>query len=866
MRAGARMRSWLRSLFGRRRMEAGLNEELRFHLERRAEDLMRGGMTPRDARERARAEFGPVAARMDECRDALGLRFFDAVRADLRQALRRMRQAPGVTAVAVVSIALGIGATTAVYSVVHAVLIETYPYGGADRMVDLIDQVSVKTFDAWKELDAFDGMVATDLYAMSLTSGELPESVVVARVSANTFEFLGVPPLLGRAFVAADSPRGAEPEHAAVLAYGFWQSHFGGERSALGATLRLDGETYTVTGVAPPRFRWQDAEIFVPARLDFYQEPSLQIVGRLKPGVSAAQAGQQALAAMRRLYPKLPANYEVRLRDLRAWATRKVRGTLLLFLVAVFALLAVACANVSILLLARGTARQHELALRAAMGASRRRLAGQLFTEAVLLAGAGGVLGVGLAVAGLAAILGWLPPGQFPPEADIHLNIPVLAFSTAAALLTGLAAGLAPAVRFSLPRLHGLIQAAGQRMTTGVAGRRAQQALVAVQVALTVVLLAGAGAALRGFVSLYRAKLGYDPSGFVLLTMPMPAGAYPTWAARKAMFQNALRRVAELPQVEAAALGGVSPPFGGETRQVELFGVPDDPQRRVISQEVSADYFEALRIPLRRGRVWSDAETERAAAVGVVNEAAVREFFGGGQVLGRKLRMPSLHAGQWNVSPAWSTDWIEIVGVVGDVPNRGLGEAAAPAVYLPYTLWVGDNPGLIVRARNPLGLVRAIREEVDRAAPGQAIRNVRTGEYLLRRNGWWNEEVVATLFGLFAGLALVLAAIGLYSALAYASALRMQEFGIRVALGATKGDVIRLVLRPAVATVAVGIAVGLAASVAANKVLQSWTEVSVYDPWVLGGIVVVLAAVAAVAGLIPAVRAAAADPARALRV
>lgn len=846
--------AWRRvaALLWRRQLDRDLDDELAYHQElRRARQ--REGLPER-------ARFGNATSIRETCREVWSFPMLESLWRDARHAFRQMRRTPGVTLVAVLSMALGIGATAAVYSVVHAVLIDTHPYRDADRIVHYMDLGSAATFEQWRELDAFEDMIATDVYGMNVTRGDLPENVLVGRVSANAFEFFGVPPALGRTFGS-----GEDTEPVAVLTYGFWQRYFGGDPRAIGETIRLDGEVYTVIGVVPPRFRWKSAEMFIPADLPFYQTPSLELAGRLKPGATREQAEAQALAEIRQRVPTLPGDYRVRFQDLRERATRGVSDTLVLFLVAVFVLLAVACANVSILLLARGAARQHEMALRAAIGASRRRLAGQVVTEALLLTCGGGLLGVGLAYAGLNAILGWLPPQTLPPESDVRVNLPVLALSVAVAMLTGLAAGSAPAVHFSRPRLSELMQAAASRATGTLKAKRAQYALVAAQVALTVVLLAGAGAAIRALLTLYSTDLGYDPSHIVRVTVPTPEGAYPEWEQRKALFQAISREASELPRVEFAAFGPFSPPFYGSNRPVEIPGQPGDPQRRVLLQNVSSQYFDVLRIPLLEGRFWSEFETGRAAQVAVVNQAMAERYWPAGNAIGHTLRFPTLGPTQWIVTPEWSTEPLEIVGVVGDVINRGLHEEPGPAVYVPYTLNIGDNLALIVRTPDGLRIVDELRQRVNAVADGQAIANIATGEDILREIGWQQEEVVSTLFAIFAGLALALAAIGLYSAVAYTTVLRRQEFGIRMALGARNGDVIRLVLRPASIAVPAGILIGLAASLASNRLLASWTSVSVYDPWVLASIVVVLLAMAAAAVLLPAMRAARTDPAAVLR-
>jgi predicted permease len=797
------------------------------------------------------------------------MRILRALLREVGYAGRVLRKSPGYTTAVVVSLALGIGATTVVFSVMHGVLLDPFPYRGADRMVRA-DPVSGRTFLELQKLDGFDGAIATDFYNMILTGGELPEAVNVARMSPNAFEFLGVPPLLGRAFTSAGTPAGQEPEHVVVISYGFWQRHFGGDASVLGRTMQLDHESYQVIGVVPPRFLWRVADAYIPVRVLSYNEPGLEFDARLKPGVERERVEAEALALMRNLLPRLPKDFRVRFRPLVEGLRNNMRGTLLLFLVAVSVLLAVGCANVSILMLARGTARQPELALRAAIGASRVRLMYHLLTEALLLTSAGGVLGVLLAFGGLAALVRLLPQGTFPPEADLRVNVPVLLLATAITFATGILAACVPVLRFSRPDLQDAMQSLSRRASMAAGTKRTQGLLIASQVALTIVLLTGAGTAIRSLVTLYRTDLGYDPHQLLRVTVPTPEGAYPTFESRKSVFEAVHARVASLPEAEFVSFGPFSPPFYGSNQPFEIAGMPSDPDRRVLTQFTGHDYFSVLRIPLRRGRSWSDAETARPANVVVINQAMADRFWPNGDALGQKIRLPRLGTGQWIVAAPASTDWLEIVGIVGNVANRGLRETPAPAAYVPYTLWIADNQALIVRTRaSPLALVRAVREQIHAAVPGQPIgpssSGVRTGEDILRSIGWEREEFVSSLFTAFAGLALALAAIGLYSALSYATALRTREFGIRLALGAQRADIIRLVLMPVSGIVGCGVIVGLVLSLASHRVLSTWAITQASDPVVFIATSLILIVVAAAAALVPARRAAAAAPIAALR-
>src|SRR5262245_11363023 len=460
----------------------------------------------------------------------------------IKDAFRQLRAAPGVSAVAVLSIALGIGATSAVYSVASGLLFDLYPYRHPDRLVHYVGLLPARAFENLQKLEVFESAIATDFYNMSITEADLPESVKAARLSPNAFEFFGVPALLGREFASADSPPGQEPEHAVVLSYGFWRRHFNGERAAIGKLLELDHVKYAVIGVVPPSFRWFDGDVFLPANLSFFNFPTLEVHGRIRDGITWPQAQAQLMAFMKTRIPNMPPDFVLPFRRLTDEAKGNFQQTVVLCLIAVLMLLAVGCANVSILLLARGAARQRQFAILAALGASRRRLASQLLMEAMVLTLTGALLGILMAWVSLTETLRWLPSGTLPAAADIRINVPVLLLRVMTALVAGLIAGVAPIFRLPAGNLNLLI-AGARSATTPARGRRLQYALVAAQVSLSLLLLAGAGAASRSLVVLYRTTLGYETGDVLSMTVPTPEGSDRSLEARTTVVHSILAQL-----------------------------------------------------------------------------------------------------------------------------------------------------------------------------------------------------------------------------------------------------------------------------------------------------------------------------------
>ena len=880
----ARLRSFVTALARREQFEDGLSDEVRFHLDAYAADLIAKGVSRREAHRQARLQFGSVPRVQDECRQARGVRTIDDVWHDARYGFRQWRKDPAFALVSILSIALGIGATTAVFSVAYAVLVNPVPYEGADRMVVLRihdrsrpPSALVLTGPEFLEIqqaDVLDGAVAVAAWGMALTGDDLPEEVVAGQLSGNAFEFFGLPPFVGRFFDRADAPLrlDAEPRRVVVLSHRFWLVRYGGDPNVVGQTLRLDGEGYLVLGVAPPRFRPMTTDIYVPLRLQSDPGMFYGVMARLRPEMTpqASRAVLQPLldrfaSGMPRRFPE---GFRLEIANRNQWVVDRHANTLALVLVAAALLLIVSCVNVSILLLARGLARRHEMALRAAIGASRRRLVAQLLAESLLLALTGGVMGVLFAYWGTPAALRWLPENYFLIEADIQVSQPVLAFSTLAALLNGLLFGFSPAVQLSRPQRWGFLRTKVQAMHGATSSTRVHHLLIAGQVALTVVLLVGAGATLRGFLTLYRTTLGYDPQNVLMVSVPLSEGAYPTWTERASFFDSVRRQISEAPGVESAALMfSPPPPLPPQRVPVQLTVRSAVSDHETLIQHVSAEYFSTLKIPMLRGRTWSVAEASSAARVAVINRAMADRFWPRGDPVGQRIRFPQLTAtASWVVAAPESNGWLEIVGVAGNTPNNGLREPVSPAAYVPYSLFMTDAGMVLVRTpHDPFTMVRAMREHVHSVDTQQIATAALSVEDALREFGWARERFMAFLFLVFALLALTLAAIGLYSVVSHTVDQRYRELGIRMALGAGRSDVLFIILTSVGRAVMVGLAIGLTLTMVTDDVLARRVGISSRDPWVLVSITTMLIVVAALAAVLPARRATSMKPAQALR-
>ncbi len=620
---------------------------------------------------------------------------------------------------------------------------------------------------------------------------------------------------------------------------------------------------------------WGDGDLYLPLKITADQSTDYYVGIRLKPGVGHAQADaalQPLLDEFAHETPRFfpPGKLRLHVVGLNEQFVQDLGGTLYLLFGAVALLLIIGCGNVSILLLARATARQHEFAVRAAIGASRTRIIRQLLTESLLLSLTGAGLGLLLAERMVTVIAANLPELSFPHEAAIQINVPVLIFSVVIAVGTGVLFGLWPAWQLSRPEVSQVMQSSTRKTTGDVKGRRTHAVLIGGQIALTLLMMAGAGAAIGGFLRVAHTKLGYDPHNIMSVGIPIHEGAYKTWPEREAYFEQIYAKVAQVPGVRMAAISSnATPPSNGASLKFEIVGKPSSQEQTVRFNIVGKEYFPILRIPLLQGRIWDEDESHRGAALVVANQTFARRYFPSGDAIGHTIQLTDLKSPPpfLLVAPGAANGSL-IIGVVADKLDDGLSRPIVPEVFAPYTVALTGYTQILVRSDGPpLALLHAVRTAVSTIDPTQQTgSDVRDLEHwITRMPEWARGQLVAWLFGGFAALALALAAVGLYSVVAYTVVQRTNEFGIRIALGAKRSHVLGIVFRSTVASVGTGLVAGVALTLALNKVMAAWAAESARSPLLLAGATCVLSLVATLACMIPAWRAARVDPMNAIR-
>lgn len=803
---------------------------------------------------------------------------------DIRYALRQVRSAPGFALVAVLSLALGIGATTAVFSIVYAVLLHPYPFRDWERLVTLTvrDQrgtirccinVTGSQLQQLREARSIEEIVGFDQRNLTTTGGDLPEDVRAIYWTPNAISYFGVPPALGRGILPSDAPDGQDPQPVTMLSYLFWQRHFGGNPNVLGQNIQLAHENYRIVGVMSKFITWGDGDVYLPLKLMRDSSVRLGTSLRLKPGVSTEAASAELQPLLDGFARETPANFprgfRLNIRQLSYGIATALGPSLYLLFGAVCVLLLVGCLNVSILLMARGAKRQYELAIRTAMGAARSRIVRQLLSESLVLALGGEILGIGLAYTMQRILIQQLPRYLSARQASIHLNFPVLSFSMVLVLLTVLAFGLLPALQVSRRDPGQGIQL-GNSKIKGSRGKHTRNVLIAGQIAMSLLLLAGAATSIRAFLRLMQTDLGYDPSSTAALGIPVHENSYTTWEARSAYFERLLQKVASTPDVTGAALSIFAvPPSNGWNAGFEILGHNTLGDQEVRANFVGQDYFGVLHVRLLQGRLWDRTETVRAAHVAIINQAMARRYWPNGDAVGRQIRLPQLIASPpTQLSAPGSDQWMEIVGVVADALNDGLRNPVKPAVYLPYTFRMPMYSQILVRTRtNPLSLLRTFRTQVQAVDSEQQIMNNTSSleEWITQEDDWQREHMVALLFGAFSVITLLLAGVGLYSVVSYTVAQRTNEFALRMALGAQRGDVLFNVLFSTVRVVAVGVAAGFGLYMLVKRIVAQWAYAPANDPLVLVLVTPILVFIAILACYLPARRAMSLDPMSALR-
>jgi putative ABC transport system permease protein len=806
------------------------------------------------------------------------LNWLDQCWRDLRFAARGLVRARGFTALAVMSLALGITATTTIYSVLHAVVLDPFPYKDVDNLMSVsVSSPAMRGSRTYYSVDQFlviaernrifEGVVASTISDVLWTGDGDPQRLRGNHGTFNTFEVMGVPPLLGRTPTASDARPGAEP--VVVLGYRFWQRQFGGDRNVLGRQLRLNDNVRTVIGIMPKRFMWRGADVYVPIALERGQViegvEGVHLLGRLQPGVTAAQAAADLspiIADLKTREPsQFPDQWRVGLLPFKQTFPSAISKDIWVLVGAVGLLLLIACANVSNLLLTRASARQREMVVRVALGANRLRLVRQLLTESLILALAAGALGAAICYASLPALLALVPPGRIPDESEITVNTAVLAFTLLLSAATSVICGLVPALHASARDLAGSMREAGRSLAGNSRQAIVRKALVVAEVALSLVLLAGSSVLLRTFVAMENVDFGVSPDQVLTLRVPLPAQQYREAARRIGFFQDLLPRVRAVPGVAAAGLNSGLHPLGGMRIAAALQGDPSN-NEPVLLHHVDAGYVNALGIRLAAGRMLTDADVDGAQPVALVNERFVRTRLNGRTPLGEMVRLRRLKEPPFNVAH----DSFQIVGIVQDTLNAGLTEPIVPEVYLPFTA-AGISNVLVVRTvGDPASVTRAIVSQVYAVDKGQPVTAVMTLDRLVRDNQYATPRFNLILLSIFAAFGLLLAVVGVYGVMSSAVLQQRQEIGVRMALGADAGTIVRMVLARGSYLLIAGTVLGLAGSVAAGRWLagEVW-RVAAVDPVAFGGVSVLLLAVGLQACYWPARRAARIDPLAALR-
>ena len=808
-------------------------------------------------------------------------RWFDTLKQDVIYGLRSFARTPGFVAVALLSLTLGTGATSAIFSVIYGVIIDPYPYAAADRIwspgVTGRDGRGGHTYTLpevreMQASPAFAAVMATSMEPVLLTGDYAPESFNGVLLTGNAFNFLGVPPVVGRTIQPSDIRANGDVEPVVVLSHRLWMRLFEGNPGAVGRTLRLNNRQHTIIGVMPPRFGWFGNDGFwLPLALGRTDLSFALPIVRLAEGVTPDAATAQIDALNRRFAEARPDTFPkdgftTQLRNYMdvTVASGEMRTSLRLLLGAVGFLLLIACANVANLQLARGVSRAREIAVRMSVGANRRRLLRQLLTESVLLSVAGGALGVLFAFGAIKVIVALMPEFYVPNESRVEINLPVLAFALAVSVLTGIVAGLVPALQASKADTSHVL-AAGRSTGAGKHGARTRSVLVMAEVALAVVLLVCASLTLRAFAALQDVDPGVQADRVLLVNVPLAPDRYATREQRHAFARDLLARIRSLPAVDAATYGF---PGSGRPTAFTIAGQNKDASRQLGLTIGGADHLRTFGIPLRRGRMFDAAEVERGDRVAVINEAAAALWPAGQDPVGSRVRLDVLGQAPPNmlVDASRGAD-VTVVGVMANTRNAGVREAPAPVIALPYTTVGGPQMLLAVRAAagDPTQLLNPLRAEVRQMDAEQPLgRPITLAEVL-------GQQVVQprftmAMFATFAGLGLALAAIGIYSVLSFHVSRHTHELGLRMALGAPRRRVLGLMLGMGARLVLAGLGVGLVASIGATRLLQHQLEdVRPADPVAYVAVVAVLAAITFCACYLPARRAAAVDPMVALR-
>ena len=806
---------------------------------------------------------------------------------DVRYALRNMRKTPGFAVVAILTLALGIGASTAIFSVMHNILVEPFPYRDAQRYMSMqihdsersepggrAGYLGAELLDITEQNHVFDGVIANDNTDVLYRAAEGSQRFDGNFITPGTFEFFGMQPLLGRMAQAADYEPGAPPVF--VLRYKTWMKSFGGDPGIVNKSFVLNGVSRTLIGIMPPRFGWGDADMWIP------QKPSRAatgktvagafqqhwfLMGHLKPGVSMKEAVADLTVVANNLaktYPtEYPKHFSVQVESLTNLVVGQFRTTLYIVLAAVGLLLLIGCGNVANLLLARATTREKEFAIRSALGANRWRLIRQQLVESVILAAGGAAVGTLLAWGGLKSLVALMPQRIIPAEAVIQLNTPVLLFTLGVAMMTALVFGLVPALKAAQKDINDPLRDSGKGISGGFRHGKLRDAVVVLEVGLSLTLLVGAGLLMRSFVALREVHLGLQPDHVLVARLPLPVDRYKTAEQVAGFYRPLLQRLKALPGVVEATETSTLPPYGGIPSDIEIPGKTHAEKWNALFQLCSEGYFGVVKIQFLDGRTFTESEVNGARKLAVVNQTFAKKFLGNENPIGRQVRIARLT----EFEDAVKEPMFEIIGLVADAKNQGLQDPPMPEIWIPYTVTGSSFRGILVRtAGEPMAMMNAVQHEIWATDANVALTFTGTLESFISQFSYAGPRFGFFLMMIFGAVGLVLVTIGVYSVLAYTTARRTQEIGIRMALGAKSSDVQGMVIRMGLRLVGIGVVLGLIVSLAIGRVIatQLW-GVSAYDPWTLVSVPVVLLITGVVACWLPARRAARVDPLVALR-
>jgi len=895
----ARFRSWLKSIVKGQRLESEMETEVRFHIESYAADLVRKGLSQEKAMRQARIEFGGIESHKDAMRASLGVRWWGELGSDMRYGLRLLRKNPGFTAVAILTLALGVGANTAIFSIVNAVLVRSLPFRDPDRLVRIFFNnpgvglrdvpFSVPELeDLRNRAGVFEDVSAVGGGSVNLTGAEQPERLEFVVTHPNYFSMLGETPQIGRLFGPQDFALGFAP--AAVISDSLWRRSYGADPNVLGRSVRLDNDPYTIIGVLPPGFRHPgptisgNVEVFLTAGFSADPAPNPPArstrfmpaaIGRLKPGITLEQAQARLTAMAIQIrhdfatdYPA-QAQWTIEIQPLQEALVGNVRPMLLVLLGAVILIAFIVSLNIANLLLARASGRQQEMAVRLALGATRERMIRQMLTESMLLSVIGGVAGVMTAVGTLGFILRFVP-SNIPRLSEVRIDWVVLAFALLISILTGLVFGLAPALHSAKVAFSSAIREGGRASGYSIKTGRLRDVLIVSELAFAVMLMVGAGLLLRTLRDLLQENPGFNPTHVVTANvwLPIPnnpkADPYIGILYKTAFNRELLRRMEAIPGIELAATTSDLPTTNlsvNDAQAIDALAIEDRPVEssldlRAERIRISPDYFKVMQAPLARGRFFTEGDEDGKQPVAIIDETTARKYWATRDPLGRRVRF-----GQDPTKP-----WMTIVGIVKDIKSDGLDIDGVPHIYVSTYQSPNRELTVVLRTSLPAAVLNPqIRHEIQSIDPGLPVFNVASMNDVIDRS-LASRRFSADLVGGFAGLALLLASIGIYGLLAYMVGQRSREIGIRMALGARRGDVLRLFLHKGVVLAGIGIVAGVVFSALTASMMASLLYgVHPHDPAVFLLVPLLLLAVAVLASYLPAQRATKVDPMLALR-